>query len=119
METLEVAPAVHLRSREFSIWWESSPHQLLRVNARISCEGLSFRLGDHLDILSFIFPVIRKNQQFSGLRMVKDTQLFCHWVPRRVRETPRERGASQSSLGQTVGPTQHGAVLGVGMARAQ
>lgn len=33
-----------------------SPHQLLRVSARISYKPLSFELGDRLDILGFMFP---------------------------------------------------------------
>lgn len=54
METLEVAPAVHPRSRQFSIWWQNSP-AICSVSAKISYKRLSFGLGHHLVILGFVF----------------------------------------------------------------
>lgn len=52
--TLEVAPAVHPRSRQFSIWWQNSP-AICSVSAKISYKRLSFGLGHHLVILGFVF----------------------------------------------------------------
>lgn len=87
METLEVAPAVHPRSRQFSIWWQNSPTSC-SVSAKISYKRLSFGLGHHLVVPGFMSNNV--NEYSPVLRSLAGKWVSSLFV---IGWTPSERNS--------------------------